>query len=567
MHEFGHFLAAKLRKMRVLRFSIGFGPKLFSWKGKDDCRYLISALPLGGYVALPQLADMGILEGEEKLDEKQTKELPPASCADKIFVSAAGALFNLLFAVLLASLVWIAGIQESAVYKTTTVGYVPKYISDIDGKKHPSPAHAAGLNPGDKILEVDGKNVDDFLQIIEGVAMGSGRSPNGLPKAVIKILRGKTEKILELNPVLIRTNVATGDEIRMIGAVPAATMRIAKIIDNSPASLAKLRPGDTVIGIDNTILYSNKQLSDYLDSLSEGAVVNLKILRNSKELRVPISPQKVILTRPYCEITLPDLSVLSLFETEGINGGTSLEILSISGTDATLENLRPGMTLYSVNGRRISKLSQLKALATSSKRKLKLSLIDASLKLFDCVLPQDSVLKIFPPKERTMLGYELENITVTNHPSIIRQFKESVSRTWNSLSSLFNPQSDVGINNLAGPVDIGRVIYKLSLTDFSLVLSFGVLLNVNLAILNLLPIPVLDGGHILFAIVNHIRGRALPPGFFAGIQGTFSILFLALMGYVIYCGFMRWSGDTELENSDDVASKFYVNKISFKNHE
>lgn len=93
-----------------------------------------------------------------------------------------------------------------------------------------------------------------------------------------------------------------------------------------------------------------------------------------------------------------------------------------------------------------------------------------------------------------MLGYMLENVVVVSHPNILEQFSDSIERTYNALSSLLNPKSDIGISSLAGPVDIGRVIYKLSLSDFSLVLSFAVLLNINLQFLNMLPIPVLDGG-------------------------------------------------------------------------
>ena len=67
VHEFGHFLAAKARGLKVLRFSIGFGPKIFAWEGRDGCKYMVSLLPFGGYVALPQLADMGALEGGDEL--------------------------------------------------------------------------------------------------------------------------------------------------------------------------------------------------------------------------------------------------------------------------------------------------------------------------------------------------------------------------------------------------------------------------------------------------------------------------------------------------------------------
>ena len=76
VHEFGHFLAAKAFGLKVLRFSIGFGPTLFEWKGKDGCKYMISLLPLGGYVAIPQLVSLGKLEGEEEGDAESTAGLP-----------------------------------------------------------------------------------------------------------------------------------------------------------------------------------------------------------------------------------------------------------------------------------------------------------------------------------------------------------------------------------------------------------------------------------------------------------------------------------------------------------
>lgn len=128
VHELGHFLAAKARGLKVLRFSIGFGPKLLAWKGRDGCKYMVSLLPFGGYVALPQLADMGALEGgdDSEGDMEIIRKLPKASVSDKIIVSAAGAFFNILFAAALAAIVWAAGIPESQAYKTTTIGYVPE---------------------------------------------------------------------------------------------------------------------------------------------------------------------------------------------------------------------------------------------------------------------------------------------------------------------------------------------------------------------------------------------------------------------------------------------------------
>ena len=89
VHELGHFLAARRRGVKVERFSIGFGPKIFGWRGQDGVDYRVSWLPLGGYVALPQLADMAELEGGSTVD---VKSLPPVSYTTRVIVFVADAI-------------------------------------------------------------------------------------------------------------------------------------------------------------------------------------------------------------------------------------------------------------------------------------------------------------------------------------------------------------------------------------------------------------------------------------------------------------------------------------------
>ena len=125
IHELGHFLAARRRGLIIKRFSVGFGPKIFGWE-KDGVEYRLSAIPFGGYVALPQLADMGRLEGDnenlsqenpeekddswdeddaedEDLDEPEmASKMPKISYADKMIVSVMGAVFNVILAFVLA---------------------------------------------------------------------------------------------------------------------------------------------------------------------------------------------------------------------------------------------------------------------------------------------------------------------------------------------------------------------------------------------------------------------------------------------------------------------------------
>ncbi|MEI7566784.1 MAG: site-2 protease family protein, partial [Opitutaceae bacterium] len=136
VHELGHFLAARRRGLKVSRFSIGFGPAMFSHTGRDGVEYRINWLPLGGYVALPQLADLSGLEGE--VDPNAAK-LPPISYSTKLIVFVAGAVFNVLFAFTLASILWIVGQPVVEEEQTTKIGFVHPTIELPNGKSAPGP--------------------------------------------------------------------------------------------------------------------------------------------------------------------------------------------------------------------------------------------------------------------------------------------------------------------------------------------------------------------------------------------------------------------------------------------
>lgn len=569
VHELGHFLAAKWRGLKVLRFSIGFGPRLFSWTGADGCKYMLSLLPLGGYVALPQLADMGALEGGER-EDASAKKLPPISAWDKIIVSAAGAFFNVLFAAALAAAVWAIGLPSSPYDESGTIGYVPEYLTDASGAKIPSPARAAGLRAGDKILSIDGAKVEKFSDVIEKIALGSGRGADGAPTAQMRIERGGKAIDVQLKPVLVSTNVRTSDAIRMIGVAPAQHMTVGAVMKNSPAERGGLKPGDEVVSINGVALHSQQQLADFLDEHGEDKAVDFKVLRGAKPIVLKLKPEKITLTKPLCEIAIGGGGTLSLITSGGADGQPE-RVKTLSGKidNPYFDQIRAGDVLYAADGKRISNVTQLNALINhvGGREKIKLSFMSPDMRLKDVFLPRQSSSKILPPKERVMLGYSIIAKKSVSHPSIPEQFADALERTWSALYSLANPKSDVGISSLAGPVDIGRVIYQLSLQDISLVLSFAVLLNINLAILNLLPIPVLDGGHIIFAAIAGISGRKIPPTVVAAIQGIFSVLFVSLMVYVVCIGFMRWSGDARMEESSGMLSEYYIKNITFKNNE
>ena len=172
IHELGHFLAARQRGLIITRFSIGFGPKLFGWTS-NGVEYRLSAIPFGGYVALPQLSDMGRLEGNETQensgvegsdnrksawdcyfdeDENESVPEPPPkiSYADKMIVSVMGAVFNILLAFALSAILWFFGYDVTDAQLTTKVGYVAETVERWnplveEGEEVTSPAKKAGL--------------------------------------------------------------------------------------------------------------------------------------------------------------------------------------------------------------------------------------------------------------------------------------------------------------------------------------------------------------------------------------------------------------------------------------
>src|SRR6185295_941528 len=145
VHELGHFLAARWRGLKIDRFAIWFGKPI--WKTKiGDVEYCLGSIPAGGYVSLPQMAPMEMIEGK---GEEKKEPLPPISALDKIIVAFAGPLFSFLLAIAFAFVVTFVGRPESESERTTVIGYVEK-----DG-----PADKAGLKAGDRILEIEGKPV------------------------------------------------------------------------------------------------------------------------------------------------------------------------------------------------------------------------------------------------------------------------------------------------------------------------------------------------------------------------------------------------------------------------
>lgn len=427
VHELGHFLAARWRGVKVERFSIGFGPAIVAWTGRDGVEYRLSWIPLGGYVLLPQLADLGPVEGKSRLD---VEALPPIGYVSKMIVFVAGATFNVLFAFGLACIVWVAGQPTIAEWNTTQIGHLTATIKLPDGSTAPNPAVEAGLRPGDVVRSIDGIAVKNFEDIFTSIFLGHDRAGDGRRRSVIVIERAGQTMEVTIYPRLVGE-----DNFRSSGIEPSEDLTVGSVIEGSPAQAAGVMSGDRIVAVDGKALFRQLAVSELLAQDPTHAAEFL-FRRGNEDLRLAIRPR-----------VEPDERTGKLVARIGIR--------------------------YS-----------------------------------------DRILII--------------------HPSPFTQITDNVSGTFRTLGALLSPNSDIGPSKLSGPIGIARELHRQAQWDFRRLLWFTILINVNLAIFNLLPIPVLDGGQMVFASLARVRGRALPINFIVTTQSVFMVLLLSMILYVSF---------------------------------
>src|SRR5437868_12672688 len=273
VHEVGHFLAARWRGLYVEKFGIWFRKPL--WKKKiNGVQYSLGSLPFGGFVALPQLAPMDIIEGKADVDREQ---LPPVSALDKIIVAVAGPFFSLLLAFVFAAVVWVVGYPVSEADATTVIGYI---MPD-------SPAEKGGLRPGDKILEVDGRRVTRFLGMNDSVSWAVVRSEG--ETVPVKFERDGKVETVQVEPYKAETSGWRRKSVRQLLIYPAETAIIDKVEPNSPAAMAGLRSGDIIRGFDKTPIYNPIALLEYI-SKHPNDELTLEVERNGSRFELPVKP-------------------------------------------------------------------------------------------------------------------------------------------------------------------------------------------------------------------------------------------------------------------------------------
>jgi regulator of sigma E protease len=413
VHELGHFLAAKRLGVRVLTFSVGFGPKIFKHT-RGDTEYCLSILPLGGYVKMA---------GDNPDDSRSgaPDEFLSKTKWERFQILVAGPLMNVITAVVVMAFVLGQGAE------------VPLYLgqlAEIGAVVEGSPAEASGLQPGDVILSVDGTDVATW----EDLSMAIGMRPD-------RDLDVTYRRAGVADTVTVRSTSQTRFEIGDIGVLPDVDPLVDSVIEGSPAEAAGMLAGDVVQAVDGQRMATRERLVETIGG-SDGRELELTLLRDGRELTVRATPE--------------------------------------------------------------------------------------------------------PEGDRYILGFFIGEPTELFQPGALEAVWLSVERNveysgliFQTLGGLVTGQTSV--RQLQGPVGIAQLSGESAQAGWIPLFSLMAILSINLGILNLLPIPVLDGGHIAIMAMEGIARRDFSMQMKEKMLLAGFVVLMMLMVTVIYNDLTRVS--------------------------
>ena len=414
IHELGHFLLCRWNGVRVITFSLGFGPKLLKVQ-RGDTEYCISAIPLGGYVKM----------AGENPDDPQTgadDEFMAKSKWQRFQILIAGPAMNILLAVVLLAVVLMRGADVLAYLDQ------PAVIGLVQPE---SPADKAGLQPGDQITQFGSADVRNWEHLEMAVA---GRPEREVD---VTILRNGREEQLKVRPDLteLRTRNDARFEIGTIGVLPDVYPSGASLLPGKPAEAAGLKLDDVIVAIDGERMVFASQIAQTISKKPGDQPIEFRIRRDGVEQTIAVTPYR-----------------------EG---------------DRTMVGLGPKEATRSY------KPTPLEAIGMSVQRNIEMS------------------------------GLIL-----------------------NTLKDLFTGEASP--KQLMGPVGMAQLSGESAQAGWIALLGLMASISLNLGLLNLMPIPVLDGGHIFIMAIETISRRDFSLQVKEKMLFVGFVLLMTLMVTVIY---------------------------------
>jgi regulator of sigma E protease len=448
IHELGHFLVAKWLGVHVEVFSIGFGPALlgfrfpksgmqvFAWgrrlggpsgdegpekPGLGPTEYRISLLPLGGYVKM-------LGENPEESVSGDPREFLSRSKPQRFAVLVMGATANILAAVALMTVVYLAGVPEPAFLTGPAV---------VGAVSPDSPAARAGILPGDRILRLGREAIASWQDLVTSVTLSPGQTIE------IELERGG-----EIQRREITLESVSDYEIGYAGILPVSAARILHVEPRLPAAQAGLRPGDRIVEV-NGLPVGNPEVATRVFQESAGVPVALAVERGTERLGFEIVP------------------------------------VAMEGAGRIGIHWDP--------------------------------------------LPEQEIRK-YP------LGAAIGESVKWNW--------RNVDLVFTTLRKLFT--REISLRTMSGPIDIYKFSGQTFRQGWIQFLQFMALVSLQLGVINLLPFPVLDGGHILILFVEGVIRRDLSLRIKERVMQVGFYLLLLLMGTIVYLDIAKNSNNFEV---------------------
>jgi regulator of sigma E protease len=412
-HESGHFFVAKLFRVRVLVFSLGFGKRLFGFhKGATD--YRVSLVPLGGYVRMAG-------DTPEENQPANPEEFLSKPKWQRFLILVAGPFMNIVIAIAFMTIISMVG-TESIIIRPV--------IGEVTPGK---PAARAGLLPADRIVAINGEPMNNFDDMRLAIGMHGGT------RLRIDYVRNGQPRSTTLTPE--REDSEFGP-VGRAGIRPYLDTTVGRVKPGSPAATAGLRSGDRIVAVNGHPVSQLAELDTWFDAAKNSAIVLDVVRGTAAGVEFPLPPQRFRMTLP--------------------NGGD----------------------------------------------------------------PSDPYRGFIPPTEVHKLSF-------------IPAVKDSVEQNWKMLRYAFITlgrlfRAEGSVKELSGPISIARISGEMLRRGWMNTIALMAMISLQLGIMNLLPIPVLDGGHIMILLVEGIARRDLSLRVKERIQQVGFAVLAALMIVVIY---------------------------------
>ncbi len=519
VHEIGHFVWAKFFGVKVLKFSLGFGPRVVGFR-RGETEYIIGAIPLGGYVRM--LGDSPL---DEVRPEDEQRAFQNQSILRRFVIAVAGPAMNLVFPIALYFLVFLGDTHLTP----ASVGVV------YPGR----PAHGK-LQPGDRIVAVDGRETSTFYQLVRIVERSAGKT---LRFAIER--RGEPLEVT-ITPVSARRErpLDLAEQVGRIGVMPHHPMAVVGLISpSSPASGARLKTFDVVVAAGGMPIERWVDLERFLER-NRGSMTPVTYLR-------PMSVRNALGGLAEIEVYEPRLTTLTPEPGEGPGARRAgIESADLYVSDVMTNSpehragLLPGDRLLSLDGRPIrlwaTFLEDLKS-ARGAIHALTWRRGDRQMtgrfslerqrgetehgQLYDRYavgIRHWVPARVDPPVSNPEpLAYALREA--------FRATAEMVELTVVSVVRLL--QGRLTVKSIGGPLALFEVADTAAREGALNYLTLMAFISINLGLINLLPIPLLDGGHLMFFVVEAVVRRpiSLRVRQYAYIAGLALLLLLMIL--------------------------------------